>query len=117
VKFRVVTQTSMEPQERLFEVYRFYGAAGGPTSHVFTLDQQECFAVEQSGVWQYEGVAFFAGAPLADGSCRVPGSRAVRRLWRPTGESRHRLVTDPGVLDAMTALGWIDEGPVMCVAG
>jgi len=115
--FRVVTDTVQETGQRpLYEAYRFYGAAGGPTTHVFTIDQEECFTVQQSGVWQYEGVAFLARAPLADGSCRF-AERPLYRVWRPFGESRHRFTVEPAIVDDMARQGWVDEGPVMCVAG
>jgi hypothetical protein len=86
-------------------------------TRVFTNDLAECFAVTESGAWQYEGVAFLAGKPLSDGTCRYPPQRALHRIWRPFGETRHRFTVDRTVVDDMAAQGWIDEGPVMCVAG
>jgi hypothetical protein len=113
--FPVIVDTSFEYLNRLYEVYRFYGRPGGPTTHVFTLDLEECDAVQRSGVWQYEAVAFMAHQADDLGACQAATDQPVHRLWRPFGESRHRLTVDPAIVAAMTAQGWIDEGPVMCV--
>ena len=97
-------------------VYRFSGTPGsGPSSHFFTRDRAECYAVDRSAQWLLEGVPFYAAAPDADGTCpagRVP----LYRAWRPFGESNHRFTTEPGVVAQMTARGWTDEGVAMCVA-
>ena len=37
------------------------------------------------------------------------------RVWRPFGDSNHRLTTDRAVVAQMVAQGWVDEGPAMCV--
>lgn len=102
-------------------VYRFHGVPGvGPNSHFFTLDRSECSAVNRSARWNFEGVPFWASAPNAEGGCDA-GTAAGRdrvalyRAWRPIGDSNHRFTTDPAVIRAMAAQGWIDEGAVMCV--
>jgi hypothetical protein len=82
---------------------------------VFTLDLEECDAVQRSDVWQYEGVAFMAHQVDGAGACRSVTDQEVHRLWRPFGQSRHRLTVDAAVVSAMAAQGWIDEGLVMCV--
>ena len=96
--------------------YRFSGIPGkGPSSHFFTRDRAECYAVDKSGQWLLEGVPFYAAAPNADGTCpagRVP----LYRAWRPFGDSNHRFTTDRAVIAQMTAKGWTDEGVAMCVA-
>jgi serine protease len=97
-------------------VYRFSGIPDkGPSSHFFTRDRAECYAVDKSAQWLLEGVPFYAAAPNADGTCpagRVP----LYRAWRPFGDSNHRFTTDRAVIAQMTAKGWIDEGVAMCVA-
>ena len=97
-------------------VYRFSGIPGkGPSSHFFTRDRAECYAVDKSARWLLEGVPFYAAGPNADGACpsgRVP----LYRAWRPFGDSNHRFTTDRTVIAQMTAKGWVDEGVAMCVA-
>lgn len=96
--------------------YRFFGKPGaGPSSHVFTVDRQECRSVERSGAWLYEGVAFWAVPLDARGGCGDPGRIPLYRAWRPFGESSHRFTTDRAVVEAMKQQGWIDEGVSMCV--
>ena len=114
-QFRAITSACNERKE-LFSAYRFFGKPGvGPTSHVFTIDQEECYAVNQSGGWVFEGTVFYAERPLRDGACEVATHKALYRVWRPFGESRHRFTTDRTVVAEHVAKGWIDEGPVMCV--
>jgi len=97
-------------------VYRVSGVPGkGPSSHFFTRDRAECYALDKSAQWLLEGTPFFAAAPSADGMC--PGGRLpLYRAWRPFGDSNHRFTTDRAVVAQMTAKGWIDEGVAMCVA-
>lgn len=97
-------------------VYRFSGIPGkGPSSHFFTRERNECYAVDRSAQWLLEGVPFYAAAPNADGTCpagRVP----LYRAWRPFGDSNHRFTTDRAVVAQMTARGWVDEGVTMCIS-
>jgi len=54
----------------------------------------------------------------ADGTCPAPYAQTrvpLYRFWRPFGDSNHRFTTDRGVVSAMIAKGWIDEGAAMCV--
>ena len=108
------------PAEEAQAVYRFFGTPGvGPRSHFFTRGREECHAVDRTQHWTYEGVAFWAGVPTADGTCKAASDGTARvplyRLWRPFGESAHRLTPDRAVVDLMTAQGWVDEGARMCV--
>ena len=100
-------------------VYRFFGVPGkGPSSHFFTRDRAECYAVDKSGQWGLEGVPFYAGAPASDGTCATAGGSAhvpLYRVWRPFGDSNHRFTTSRAVVAQMTAKGWVDEGAAMCV--
>jgi hypothetical protein len=113
--FRAITQPCTDRQD-LHQAYRFFGRPGaGPTSHVFTIDQEECHAVNRSGAWIFEGVAFYAERTLRDGSCAYAERTPLYRVWRPFGESRHRFTTERAVVAEQTAQGWVDEGPVMCV--
>ena len=84
-------------------------------SHVFTIDQKECYVVNQSGGWIFESAAFYAEKPLRNGSCEVALHKPLYRVWRPFGESRHRFTTERAVVAEHVAMGWIDEGPAMCV--
>jgi hypothetical protein len=65
---------------------------------VFTLDLEECDAVQRSGIWQYEAAAFLARQADDLGMCREPTDQPVHRPWRPFGESRHRLTVDPATV-------------------
>jgi len=118
--FRAVIEASCPNETGQGVVYRFFGAPNGPRSHFFTRDRAECYVVNKSAAWTFEGVAFWTEplrpggtcAPAADKTTRIP----LFRIWRPFGESTHRLTTQRAVVDEMTARGWIDEGAVMCVA-
>lgn len=118
--FRAVTQPGCAFSTTDTVVYRFFGRPGsGPNSHFFTRDRAECYAVDQSAKWDFEGLSFWASAPNADGSCPAPPHAQQRiplyRVWRPFGESNHRLTTDRAVVVEMVARGWVDEGIAMCV--
>ncbi len=97
-------------------VYRFSGIPGkGPSSHFFTRDRAECYALDKAGQWLLEGVPYYAAPANADGSCSA-GRVPLYRAWRPFGDSNHRFTTDRAIVAEMTAKGWIDEGVAMCVA-
>lgn len=96
--------------------FRFFGKPGvGPSSHVFTVDREECRVVADSGAWLYESVAFWAAPPDSTGGCHRPDEIPLYRVWKPVGESNHRFTTERAVVEEMTAKGWIDEGVAMCV--
>jgi len=84
------------------------------SSHFYTAYQDECQGLQQGSVWLFEGQAF--GWRLPTGA---PGSRVCPAdnwpLYRAYnngegGAPNHRYTTDPAVLDAMLAQGWIMEG-------
>jgi len=96
--------------------YRFWGKPGvGPSSHVFTVQRDECRIVHKSGAWLYESSPFWATPPNSRGACTDATELALHRLWRPWGESNHRFTTDGAVVEQMQAKGWIHEGVRMCV--
>ena len=96
--------------------YRFFGKPGvGPSSHVFTVDREECHAVDRSGAWLFEGSPFWATPPDSKGACSYAGEIPLYRVWKPFGESNHRFTTERAVVEEMTAKGWVDAGIAMCV--
>ena len=105
---------------------RFYGnpALGpdgrrlGPNSHFYTADAAECAAVKTDPGWLFEGVVFQAVAPTL-GSCPqplVPVYRSYNGRFLEN-DSNHRYATDPAIVQAMSAQGWVSEGVVLCIAG
>jgi len=97
-------------------VCRFYGTPGkGPNSHFYTANAAECAAVKSDVGWTYEGIAFWIGVP-SGGACAsgtVPVYRSYNNRFAQN-DSNHRYTTDPRVHIAMVAVGWVDEGVVMC---
>lgn len=113
--FRATVQPGCEFSSPDKVVYRFNGIPGkGPSSHFFTRDRAECYAVDKSGQWSLEGIPFFASAVAADGKCATPRV-PLYRVWRPFGDSNHRFTTNRTVVNEMASKGWIDEGSAMCV--
>jgi hypothetical protein len=111
-------------------VCRFY--ARGPNSHFFTGNAQECEylkGAEKQGRadaaasgrqflgWAYEGIAFWALVPDANGAC--PSSTTpVKRYYNnraSQNDSNHRFTTDPTQQYAMTASS-VEEGVAFCSA-
>jgi hypothetical protein len=117
--FRVVAEPGCRPSAVDTVVYRFHGRpAAGIGAHFFTRDRAECHAVNASARWEFEGVAFRAAPLLPDGTCAAPAPQSrvpLYRVWRPFGDSTHRLTTDRAVVAQMVAQGWVDEGAAMCV--
>jgi len=115
--FRVTTGPGClgNPSSNPAAVYRFYGLpVVGTGTHFLTISRNECYIVDRSKQWLYEGIAFWAAEVASDGSCPT-GLQPLYRAWRPFGDSEHRYTTKPTVIDQMVAQGWISEGPVMCV--
>jgi hypothetical protein len=84
------------------------------SSHFYTPYATECAYLQQQGVWQYEGDAFalvMPAGPAGQGNCRPP-TQPLYRIYNDgmSGAPNHRYTTDPAVLDAMIAQGWIMEG-------
>ena len=108
-------------------VCRFY--AGGPNSHFYTADANECQylkSLEQKQRadavakgqtfrgWQFEAIAFYAIASQ-DGGC-LAGTRPVYRDYNDRaaeGDSNHRFMVSPAMREAMK-MGWADEGVAFC---
>ena len=98
-------------------VCRFYGnvAAGGPNSHFYTADPDECAAGKRDSGWQYEGIAFYVRVP-AGGVCPA-GTDAIRRNYNRRflqHDSNHRYTAERDLHDEMAAIGWAAEGIVLC---
>ena len=114
--FDVLVAPGCPPARHEQAAYRFFGKPGvGPSSHVFTVDREECFVVDRGGQWLYEGSPFWATPPDSMGACSYAGEIPLYRVWKPFGESNHRFTTERAVVEEMTAKGWVDEGVAMCV--
>ena len=117
-------------------VCRFYGSVSpGPNTHFFTADANECKALRDLQVvprpadrqqLNFEDIPFHASRPvltaLGANVCptqSLPLYRAYNAAFGSTGrknyDSNHRFSTRSEDILAMTKLGWIDEGVVMCV--
>ncbi len=111
-------------------VCRFYGGGkpGGPNTHFFTADDEECARLRRLPFLEYEGTPFVADWPIPAASpaqaatCRAgtrPLYRAYNNAYTATGkndwQSNHRFVTNKADITAMVAIGWVDEGVAMCV--
>ena len=99
-------------------VYRFAGIPHlGPDSHFFTASQDECAVLRDKTEWhwQLEGAPFWA-SETSEGAC-PPDTKVLYRAYNNGmgGVANHRYSTDPAIIAAMVAQGWISEGPVMCV--
>jgi len=114
--FRVLREPGCPYVRHEQAAYRFFGKPGvGPSSHVFTVDREECRIVADSGAWLYESVPFWATPPDSTGGCGRPGEIPLYRVWKSFGDSNHRFTTERAVVEEMTGKGWVDEGIAMCV--
>ena len=98
-------------------VCRFYGMPPkGPDSHFFTADPAECANVMmQFAAWTFEGHAFPI-TPATAGQCPA-GLVPVNRFFNnPTtvGAMNHRFTVTQQAFDQTLAMGWVNEGVVMC---
>jgi len=84
------------------------------SSHLYTPYADECAKLMHDTVWMYERHALYVAMPGG-----TPGARTCPLGTRPRyraynngmGDApNHRYTTDPAVLDAMIAQGWIMEG-------
>jgi hypothetical protein len=105
---------------------RFYGGKnGGPNTHFYSADDKECTALKKIALLEYEGQSFSVNRPLQSANASSPiecpnASKPLYRLYNNASAgsafvSNHRYVTDRADVNAATAVGWIDEGMVMCV--
>lgn len=109
-------------------VCRFYGSqAPGPNSHFYTADSGECDYLKQLQAntpltekrWNYEGIAFAATMPT-NGTClsgTVPVYRAYNKGDLRGVDSNHRITANLNAIQQVVALGWENEGVVMCAYG
>ena len=98
-------------------VCRFYGMPPrGPDSHFFTADPAECsFVMTQFSAWTFEGHAF-AVTPAVGGQCPA-GLLPVNRFFNnPTAAAaiNHRFTVTQQAFNQTMAMGWVNEGVVMC---
>jgi len=98
-------------------VCRFYGMPPrGPDSHFFTADPTECsFVMGQFSAWTFEGHAF-AVTPAVAGQCPA-GLLPVHRFFNNPSTAdaiNHRFTVTQQAFNETVAMGWIDEGVVMC---
>ncbi len=119
-------------------VCRFYGSVSpGPNSHFYTASASECNQLKSLQVatlpndkpqLNYEGRVFFANVPIAPvtvgqtptcGRGSLPLYRAYNGAQTASGprnfDGNHRFTTSRADIAAVIALGWLDEGVVMCV--
>ena len=95
-------QVDTASADGLVPVCRFYTSAyAGKASHFFTASESECAHVRNMPDWTYEGVAFYARLPDAQGNCRRgycgdpspvqqrPRRRAQSRLYRGRRQAEH----------------------------
>jgi hypothetical protein len=111
-RYRVDTS----PADGLVPVCRFYTSAyAGKASHFFTASESECAHVKTMPDWTYEGVAFYARAPDADGKCAA-GTAVIQRLFNngQGGAPNHAYTVDAKKLNALVGAGWISEGVAYC---
>ena len=100
------------PGPGLVPVCRFYTPNYGYPTHVFTAFPDECQALRENPVWIYEGTAFYARLPSADGSC----SAGTIPFYRLFGEPAYRsppvraYTPFPGARSAHLQWGHHSEG-------
>jgi hypothetical protein len=86
------------------------------SSHFYTAYADECAMVKRDPLWLFEGTAFYARMPEGSLGARTcpAGTQPLYRAYNNGvgGAPNHRYTTDPAVLDAMLAQGWIMEGEV-----
>jgi hypothetical protein len=105
------------PGTGLAPVCRFYtGAFAHKPTHFFTAVQAECDAVKANPAWFYEGIAFYAALPGADGTCSA-GSIPIHRLYNngQGGAPNHAYTPDAARRDLLVQHGWFAEGTAYCV--
>lgn len=107
-------------REGLFHpTYRFWGGSvTSAPSHFFTASQRECAVLRDRPDWHwtFEGSSFWT-YELQAGEC--PSGIPLHRVYNNgiDGAPAHRYSGKRAIIDEMVRAGWVDEGPVMCVAG
>jgi hypothetical protein len=97
-------------------VCRFHTAAfAGKSTHFFTASAAECDLLKSSALWSYEGVAFYAAVPDAQGNCTA-GFAAINRLYNAGrgGAPNHAYTADAAKKNTLAGAGWVAEGVAFC---
>ncbi|MBS0312838.1 MAG: hypothetical protein IT523_00250 [Burkholderiales bacterium] len=120
------------PSGGYVSVCRFYGGLiGGPNTHFYSADAQECQRLKGVAQLSYEGQTFAVNMPLPpkNAAQQAPGalrdcpadSRPLYRVYNNASASggrfvsNHRYLTDRADVIVAVEQGWVDEGHVMCV--
>jgi hypothetical protein len=104
------------PMPGLEPVCRFFTAAyAGKASHFFTASATECEHVKTMADWTYEGVAFYARQPDAQGNCSA-GTAAIHRLYNngQGGAPNHAYTAAAAKWKLLVGAGWVSEGVAYC---
>ena len=84
------------------------------SSHFYTPYADECALVKTNPTWLFERNAFYARIPEGTPGARTcpPTTQPLYRAYNNgiSGAPNHRYTTDPLLLDAMIAQGWVMEG-------
>jgi len=113
--FTVYDQSTL-PFSTLVPICRFWSdqSFAPKSSHFYTPYMDECEKVKHDPVWLFEGNAFYTRMPEGAAGARTcpAGTQPLYRAYNNgmSGAPNHRYTTDPAVLDAMIAQGWIMEG-------
>jgi hypothetical protein len=95
------------PGPGLAPVHRFYSAAAGELgAHFFTAFEHEHDAVKGNPAWTYEGIAFYAALPDADGTCAA----GTAPMFRVFDGRRHRLMHSREIRRLAVDAGAVAEG-------
>jgi Repeat of unknown function (DUF5648) len=106
-------------------VCRFYGSLNpGPNSHFYTVDLNECndLKAQQASTpdsqkrWNFESLDFISTPPV-NGTCSTgstPIYRAYNNGFARGVDGNHRITSNLAAIQQVVALGWKNEGVVMC---
>ena len=111
-----VFDQSLLPYMALVPVCRFWSeqSFAPMSSHFYTPYADECVKVMQDMAWLFELNALYVAMPGGTPGARTcpSGTRPLYRAYNNGmgAAPNHRYTTDPAVLDAMIAQGWVMEG-------
>ena len=104
------------PYMSLVPVCRFWSdqSFAPMSSHFYTPYADECVKAMQDTAWLFERNAFYVAMPAGTSGARTCPSE-TQPLYRAYNDGKggapnHRYTTEPAVLDAMIAQGWVMEG-------
>ena len=113
--------SAVEPPAGTEAICRFYlpPSKGGPNSHFYGRPS-DCDLVRASGgpMFEYEGEDFAVTIPVS-GTCPASATFTVYRSFNnraAQNDANHRYTNVVTRYNAMTANGWVAEGPVFCSA-